>query len=62
MLSVAPPSRHLSPLGRLRGFPSFDPSDASSESRRKIAVNQDIDLGSLDDIRLYLYYTDFTVQ
>jgi hypothetical protein len=26
------------------------------------AVNRDLDLGALDDIRLYVYYTDFTTQ
>ncbi len=45
---------------RLRDRPLVNSGYNISFNQKDEVVNQDIDLGSVDDIRLYLYYTDFT--
>jgi len=45
---------------RLRDRPLINSRWDLVLNQRDEAVNQDIDLESLTDVRLYLYYTDFT--
>ena len=45
---------------RLRDRPLINTSWDVVLNRRDEFVNQDVELNSLSDIRLYLYYTDFT--
>lgn len=46
---------------RLRDRPLVNTAWEMIINQRDEAVNRDIDLASLSDIRLYVYYTDFTV-
>ena len=45
---------------RLRDRPFANSNWEVVLNQRDEAVNQDIDLNSMDDIRLFIYYTDFT--
>jgi hypothetical protein len=45
---------------RLRDRPFMNTSWELVLNQRDEAANQDIDLNSLTDVRLYIYYTDFT--
>jgi hypothetical protein len=45
---------------RLRDRPLLNTGWEVVLNRKDEAVNKDIDLGGLDDIKLYVYYTDFT--
>lgn len=45
---------------RLRDRPLVNTGWNLSFNQKDEAVNEDIDVNSMDDIRLYLYYTDFT--
>lgn len=47
--------------GRLRGRPLVNTHWELIINQRDEAVNMDIDLRSLTDIKIYVYYTDFTV-
>jgi hypothetical protein len=47
--------------GRLRGRPLVNTHWELIVNQRDEAVNQDIDLRTLTDIKIYVYYTDFTV-
>jgi hypothetical protein len=46
---------------RLRDLPYSNSSWTFGLNQKGESVNQDIDLNSLTDIRLYIYYQDFTV-
>ena len=45
---------------RLRERPYVNTNWEFAFNQRDEFVNQDINLGSLTDVRIYLYYTDFT--
>ena len=47
--------------GRLRGRPLVNTHWELIINQRDESVNMDIDLQSLTDIKIYVYYTDFTV-
>lgn len=59
---IAGPTRSIYRSYRFRERPFVQSSWELVLDQRNERVNQDIDLGGLDDIVLYVYYTDFTAQ